>query len=98
MNNREFTANTIEAAIRLGLLLLLAYWCFSIVRPFIMPVLWGVIIAVAVYPLFVRLRAMLGERNKLASVLYTLITLALLMTPTIMVSNSLIEYALEPSP
>ena len=91
MNNREFTINTIEAAIRLGLLMLLAYWCFSIIRPFVMPVLWGVIIAVAVYPLFTRLKAALGERNKLASVVYTLVTLALLMTPTIMISNSLID-------
>lgn len=91
MQNREFTINTIEAAIRLGLLLLLAYWCFSIIRPFVMPVLWGVIIAVAVYPLFTRLKAALGGRNKLASVIYTLVTLALLMTPTIMISNSLID-------
>ena len=91
MNNREFTANTIEAAVKLGLLLLLVYWCFSIIRPFQIPVLWGVIIAVAVYPLFIRLKAALGGRNKLASVLYTLIALALLMTPTVMVSNSLID-------
>ena len=91
MHNREFTANTIEAAVRLGLLLLLAYWCFSIIRPFVMPVLWGIIIAVAIYPLFTRLKAALGGRNKLASVVYTLITLALLITPTIMISNSLID-------
>lgn len=53
-NNTDFTQNTIEAAIRLGLLLLLAAWCFRIVYPFIEPVMWGVIIAVAIYPVFVK--------------------------------------------
>jgi predicted PurR-regulated permease PerM len=91
MNNLEFTRNSIEAAVRLGLLLLLATWCFKIISPFIVPVVWGVIIAVAVYPLFVRLRARLGERNKLAATLYTLIALALLITPAVMISNSVID-------
>ncbi len=93
MNDSDFLKNTIEAAIRLGLLLLLAFWCFDIVRPFILPVLWGVIIAVAIYPAFNWFKAALGGRNKLASVLYTLIALALLMTPTIMISNSMIDTA-----
>ena len=68
MNNSEFTKNTIEAAIRLGLLLLLASWCFDIIKPFVLPVLWGVIIAVAIYPVFTKLKAALGGRNKLASI------------------------------
>ena len=76
-SNMDFTQNTIEAAIRLGLLLLLATWCFMIIRPFIEPVMWGVIIAVAIYPLFVKLRSAMGGRNKLAAVVFTLLALAL---------------------
>ena len=91
MNSSDFTQNTIEAAVRLGLLLLLAAWCFQIVSPFIVPVVWGVIIAVAIYPLFVKLKSALGDRNKTAATIYTLIALALLITPTIMISNSIIE-------
>jgi predicted PurR-regulated permease PerM len=90
-NSTDFTQNTIEAAIRLGLLLLLAAWCFRIIYPFIEPVMWGVIIAVAIFPLYVRLKAALGGRNKLAAVLYTFLALALLITPTIMISDSLVE-------
>ncbi len=56
-----------------------------------MPVIWGVIIAVAIYPLFTKLKSALGERNKLAATVYTLLALALLITPTVMVSDSLIE-------
>ncbi len=91
MNSSDFTNNTIEAAVRLGLLLLLATWCFQIVTPFIVPVMWGVIIAVAIYPLFIKLKSALGGKNKLAATVYTLITLALLITPTVMISNSIID-------
>lgn len=86
-----FTKNFIEATIRIGLLLLLATWCFKIITPFIVPVTWGIIIAVAIYPLFCKLKNVLGGRNKLAAIIYTLITLALLITPTVMISDSIIE-------
>ena len=91
MNNSEFTKNTIEAAIRLVLLFLLAYWCFILIRPFLVVLLWAVIIAVAIFPIFTKLKAVLGGRNKLASTLYTLIALAILITPTIMASNSIVD-------
>ena len=91
MNNAEFTRNAIEAVVRVGLLLLLATWCFKIITPFIIPVAWGVVIAVAIYPLFLKLKSVLGERNKLSATVYTLVALALLITPTVMISNSLID-------
>jgi len=91
MNSSDFTRNTIEAAVRLGLLSLLAAWCFMIVTPFVVPVIWGVIIAVAIYPLVLKLKDLLGGNNKLAAAVYTLIALALLITPTVMISNSVID-------
>ncbi|MGB5455643.1 MAG: AI-2E family transporter [Gammaproteobacteria bacterium] len=87
----NFTQNTIEAAIRLGLLLLLAAWCFRIIYPFIELVMWGVIIAVAIFPLFVKLKSVVGGRNRLAAFVYTLLALALLITPAMMISDSIIE-------
>ena len=90
-NNTDFTQITIEAAIRLGLLMLLAAWCFMIVYPFIQPVMWAVIIAVAIYPLFLKLKSALGGINKLAAAVYTLVALALLVTPAVMISGSIIE-------
>ncbi len=91
MQSNEFTKNTIEAAIRLGLLLLLAIYCFNIVKPFIMLVLWGIIIAVAIYPLFAKLKKTFNCNNKLASIIYTLAALTLLITPTVLISNSMID-------
>ena len=91
MKSADFTNYSIEAAVRLGLLLLLATWCFRIVTPFFEPIIWGIIIAVAIYPLFLKLKSLLGERNKLAATVYTLLALALLITPTVMLSDSVIE-------
>ena len=99
MNNPSSTDSlkttliTIEVAIRLGLLLLLATWCFLIVTPFILPVMWGMIIAVAIFPLFTKLKSVLGGRNKLATILYTLIALAFLMVPAVMIADSVIDTA-----
>jgi len=91
MKSVDFTNYSIEAAVRLGLLLLLATWCFRIVTPFFQPIIWGIIIAVAIYPLFLRLKSLLGERNKLAAMVYTMLALAFLITPTVMISNSVID-------
>jgi len=93
MHHNEFTKNSIEATIRIGLLVLLFIYCFNIIKPFILPVIWGVIIAVAIYPLFIKLKSAMGNKNKLASIVYTLLTLALLITPTVMISNSVIDTA-----
>ena len=89
----EFTRNSIEAAIRLALLVLMAYWCYTLVSPFIVILLWAIIIAVAVFPLYDRLRSALGGRNRLAAWVYTLLALSLLITPTVLVSNSIVDTA-----
>jgi predicted PurR-regulated permease PerM len=92
-DDKKFQARAIEASIRIGLLALLVLWCFNIVKPFIMPVLWGSIFAVALYPLFLKLQSMFGGREKLMATLMTLVALALLITPTVLLSQSLIESA-----
>lgn len=91
ISEKEFTARTLEAAIRLGLVLLLLTWCFKIVLPFIVPVIWGIIIAVAIFPVYNKLQTLLGGREKLTATLYTVLAIALLITPTVMISGSFIE-------
>lgn len=90
-DDKLFHRRVIEAAIRIGLVFLLVLWCFNIVKPFSLLVLWGTIIAVAGYPLFEKLQSMLGGRQKLAATLMTLIALAMLTIPSVMLSGSAIE-------
>ena len=90
-DDRVFVRKAVEAAIRIGLLAGLAWWCFAIVKPFVMPVLWGVIFAVALFPIFRWLKDRIGGRGGLAAVILTLVALAVLIVPIIVLSSSMIE-------
>ena len=92
--NREedqaFVRRAVEAAIRIALIAFLAWWCFAIIKPFVMPVLWGVIFAVALFPIFDRLKARMGGRGSLAAAILTLVALAVLIVPIVVLSTSMI--------
>jgi len=85
---RRYLNLTVEAAVRLAILVALVVACLHVLWPFGLPVIWGVIIAVAVWPLFRRLMAVLGERQRLAAVLFTLLALALLLVPSWLLAES----------
>lgn len=85
------TNRVIEVAIRLALVFLLVALCFEIIKPFMIIVVWGIIIAVAIYPLYNKLGLALGGRFKLAATLYTLFALSLLIAPSIMITSSLVD-------
>jgi len=91
MESNLFTKNVIEAAIRLIVIVMLIAWCLQILEPFTFPVLWGTIIAVAIYPVYRKLENSLGGRVKIAATIYTLVALTLLITPTVLISNSIID-------
>ena len=90
-NDKLFMARALEAAIRISLVALLLYWCFKIGQPFIETIVWGIIIAVAVHPGYDRLKSALGGRGRLAAILITLFALIVLLVPTYMLSDSLIN-------
>jgi predicted PurR-regulated permease PerM len=62
------SAATVDLAIRLGFLGLLAYWTFRVVAPFLTIGLWSAILAVALYPLFAWLTRWLSPRSAAALV------------------------------
>lgn len=92
-DDKRFMSNALEAAIRIGVLILLAAWCFEIVRPFIIPIAWGIIIAVGAYPGFLWINRLLGGRKGLAGTGVTLLGLVILITPMVMLSDTLIAGA-----
>ena len=89
--DRGSTKQTIDTALRLGLVAMMVYLSFRIFQPFMMPVLWAAIIAVAVYPLFLRFEKLLRGKRKLALTLFTLLALAILIVPTVMLANSTVS-------
>jgi predicted PurR-regulated permease PerM len=90
-NDKLFVARALEATIHIGLVVLLLYWCFKIGQPFIETIVWGIIIAVAIHPGYDRLKSALGGRGRLSATLITLLALILLLVPTYMLSESLIN-------
>jgi predicted PurR-regulated permease PerM len=87
----DASQQAVEAAIRLGTIALIVYLCFLIFEPFMLPVAWAIIIAVAVYPLHLRLVAVLGGRSRLALAAFTLVGVAVLIVPTAMLTASVVE-------
>jgi predicted PurR-regulated permease PerM len=92
-DDRAFLRRSVEAAIRIGLLLVLIGWCFQIVRPFIEPTVWAIIIAVATHPTYRRVERALGGRRRIAAALFTCGVLAILVVPTLMLTGTLIDGA-----
>jgi len=91
--NLELTRTVVDISIKLGILLLVFLLCFNILSPFIVPVIWGAIIAVAIYPIYVISSEKLGGKYKLSATLYTLMALAILIVPAFMIAGSLVETA-----
>ncbi|MBT5826884.1 MAG: AI-2E family transporter [Gammaproteobacteria bacterium] len=89
--DKLFTKKVTEVVIRLVLIFLIAALCFEIIKPFTIIVVWGIIISVAIFPLYNKLSHALGNRFKLAAILYTLFALSLLIGPSILISGSLLE-------
>ena len=89
--NNDFIRKSIEASVRIGLIALLVVWSFLIVRAFINPVLWGIIIAIGIYPLHQKLSSMMGNRNKLSAIFLTLFALSVLIVPTALLTDSTIN-------
>ena len=61
--HREFSHKAVEASIRIGLIAIIAAYCFLLIRPFLVPVVWGVIIVVAIYAGYRWLQNALASRT-----------------------------------
>ena len=84
-------AVAVDIALKLGLLVILIFWCFHILSPFVTIILWGIIIAISVYPLFIRLSRALGDRIKMSAVILTLFLISAILMPTAILTGSLVD-------
>ena len=82
-NNRS-----IEFLIHIGLLILLVAASLMILAPFMIILIWGVIIAVAQFPLFKTSAEILGNKKTLTAVLFTLAGLMIIIIPSLILAES----------
>ncbi len=88
---KSYMELAIDIAIRIGVLALLITWCFQILRPFITPVIWGTIIAIALFPVCRKLGNLLGNRIKVSATIVTLIILLIIILPCIQMVGSMVD-------
>ena len=81
----------VEAAVRVGLIAALVVLCFRIVEPFLVPIVWGIILAVAAWPGYEWLLLRLGGRRVLAAVLFVVIAMLVLLVPVGLLSDTLVQ-------
>ncbi|MBM3649543.1 MAG: AI-2E family transporter [Alphaproteobacteria bacterium] len=82
---------TIDIAVRLALIAGVAYVSLLLLRPVAPLLLWAVILAVAVFPLYVILHRRLGIRAGLAATALSLVLLALLLGPVVLLATSAVD-------
>lgn len=89
--HEQVIETSVDVYVRLVVISLIAYLALQFVGPFILVLLWATILAVAIYPVFTWLRGKLGGRSGLSATLIAVVGLAILITPTVMAVQSMVE-------
>ena len=90
IEDRGYHARAREIFIRLSLLALMAVSCAILLRPFLNFIICGIIIAVALYPVYVMLTRALHGRATLAAVLCSGVLLLALIVPSVLLGGTLV--------
>src|SRR5678809_1541524 len=79
----------LDVLIRAGLILVLVMLCYRIFSPFLVLMVWALILAITIYPLHRALAARLGGRRGWAATLITVLGVALIVAPTAVLLDSM---------
>ncbi len=90
-DDQAFLGKVTAATIRVVLLGGWLAWCAQIVLPFLVPILWGGIIATAAYPLVVRL---FPRRRSLGAACFGVVALAVIVTPAWLFFDSVADFVI----
>jgi predicted PurR-regulated permease PerM len=93
VDDRTHFTRAREVFIRISLISFMAITCYLILKPFLMLLLWGVILAIAAYPAHRRLTKALAGRERLSALLCTAILLMLVIIPAVLLAGTLAKSA-----
>lgn len=93
-NNQIRFEKIADTVIRLAVLLFLIGWCFTILRPFVLILIWSAVIAIAIYPIY-SIFLKLFKRKTLAAVVLTVLLLSIVIIPSWLVTQSVFEEVLH---
>lgn len=92
-SSHDYSKQVIDAFIKIVIIGLLLYWCYEILSPFMLLVIWGAIIATALFPVAKMLEGKFKISQAKASWLLVLCGVLILIVPTYLVSDSLFTTA-----
>lgn len=82
---------SLDVLIRFSLILMLAIICFQIISPFVVPLVWGLIIAIALKPLHIAVGGWFGGNSKIAATIIALLLVSALLIPSVSVGISTVS-------
>jgi predicted PurR-regulated permease PerM len=91
--NEKILQLVVESSIRLLVLGLLFYFCLQIANPFVGVVMWAIIIAVAVYPLYLKFLPIFSGRRGTTATTLVLLTLVIFIVPVLNITASVVQSA-----
>ena len=90
-SEKNYLRIAIDLVLKVGILILVIYLCYKILYPFINIIVWGMIIAVILFPIFTKLTNWFGGRRKLSSLLIMVLALIMLALPSIWLVNQIVD-------
>ncbi|WP_266183771.1 AI-2E family transporter [Dyella humicola] len=91
ISERTLSRGMLDVLIRAGLIAILAVVCFRIFYPFGSLLVWSLILAVTLYPLHLRLRKRLSNKDGLTATLIVLFALVILAIPMYLLGVALVD-------
>ena len=82
---------SVRSAMSIAFVGLIIVMSFNVIKPFLVPIVWGIIISVGVYPLHVRFTKFLGKRARLSAVLIALLGVSLIVVPATMFTATAVQ-------
>jgi predicted PurR-regulated permease PerM len=90
-DNRSILAIAVDLTLKIGTLLLIIFFCFKILKPFISILLWALIIAIVLAPIYHKFLKWFGEKKRLAAITISIVGLAILLLPSFWLVESMVQ-------
>ena len=85
----EMSTRLLDVLIRAGLILAIVLLCYRIFSPFLILMVWALILAVAIYPLHQSLARRMGEKQGLTATVISIIGAIVIVVPSAVLLSSL---------
>tara|TARA_R110000787_G_scaffold60220_10_gene136610 strand:- start:18764 stop:19822 length:1059 start_codon:yes stop_codon:yes gene_type:complete len=83
---------TIDTFIKIAVLSILIIWSVFIIEPFVLLLMWSIIVAVALYPIYKKVTMLLkGKKKGLLGTVFIIALIVLILLPAVSVTESIVD-------